>query len=160
MRQASLCSSNLGERVPAKLFTVNGSLLQARVALEPLTAGDKSQNVVIYAPGLARGEPKNSLLLEIEKAGALYQPPALRSNARTVLRKRFDDVAIDGMLQSEALTYDDLAALCRGEDGGGSLLRTVFGAPDPLKILTAWLLDTAHDTDLERQAARGASCAA
>ena len=56
--------------VSAKLFTVNGSLLQARAAVEPLTAGDKPQNVVIYAPGRSRGEPKNSLLLEIEKAGA------------------------------------------------------------------------------------------
>jgi hypothetical protein len=141
--------------VSARLFTISGSLLQARVAVEPLTAGDQPQNVVIYAPGLSRGDPKNSLLLEIEKAGALYQPPALRSNARTVLRKRFDDVAIDGMLQSEALTYDDLAALCRGEDGGGSLLRTVFGASDPVKILTAWLLDAAHDIDLDAKGAWG-----
>jgi hypothetical protein len=141
--------------VSAKLFTVSGSLLQARAAVEPLTAGDKSQNVVIYAPGLSRGDPKSSLLLEVEKAGALYQPPALRSNARALLRKRFDDVAIDGLLQSEALTYNDLAALCRGEDSGGSLLRTVFGASDPVKILTAWLLDTAHDADLDTKGAWG-----
>lgn len=139
--------------VSAKVFMVNGSLLQARAAVEPLMAGDKPQDVVIYAPGLSRGDPKISLLLEIEKAGVLYQPPALRSNARTVLRKRFDDVAIDGMLQSEALTYPDLAALCRGEDGGGSLLRTVFGVSDPLKILTAWLLDSGHDADLNAKGA-------
>lgn len=141
--------------VSAQLFTVNGSLLEARAAVEPLTAGDRPQNVVIYAPGMSRGDPKMSLLLEIEKAGVRYQPPALRSNARIVLQKRFDDVAIDGMLQSEALTYQDLAALCRGEDGGGSLLRTVFGASDPLKILTAWLLDPAHDADLDAKGAWG-----
>ena len=141
--------------VSAQLFKINGSLLEARAAVEPLTAGDKPQNVVIYAPGLSRGDVKMSLLLEIEKAGALYQPPALRSNARTVLRKRFDDVAIDGMLQSDALTYQDLAALCRGEEGGGSLLRTVFGASDPAKILTAWLLDSAHDADLDAKGAWG-----
>ncbi len=141
--------------VPARLFTVNGSLLEARAAVEPLTCGDKPENVVIYAPGLSRGDPKSSLLLEIEKGGVLYQAPALRSNARTVLRKRFDEVAIDGMLQSEALTYEDLAALCRGEDGGGSLLRTVFGASEPVKILTTWLLDSAHDADLDAKGASG-----
>jgi hypothetical protein len=134
---------------PAKLFTVNGSLLEARAAVEPLTDGDTPQDVVIYAPGLSRGDLKNSLLLEIEKAGVHYPPPALRSNARNVLRRRFDDLAIDGMLQSEALTYQDLAALCRGEDGGGSLLRTVFGVSDPVKILATWLLDAALDADLD-----------
>ncbi len=72
-----------------------------------------------------------------------------------MLRKRFDEVAIDGMLQSEALTYQDLAALCRGEDGGGSLLRTVFGVSDPLKILSAWLLGSAHDADLDAKGAWG-----
>lgn len=149
---AGLRSADFGG-TSAKLFTVNGSLLQARAAVEPLTAGDKPQNVVIYVPGRSRGDPKISLLLEIEKAGGVYQQPALRSNARTVLRNRFDDLAIDSMLQSEALTYQDLAALCRGEDGGGSLLRTVFGVSAPLKILETWLLDSTHDVDLDAKGA-------
>ena len=59
------------------------------------------------------------------------------------------------MLQSEALTYQDLAALCRGEDGGGSLLRTVFGISDPVKILTGWLLDFALHAELDAKGAWG-----
>ena len=138
-----------------QLFTVDGSLLEARVAVEPLTGGDEPQEVIIHAPGLARGEAKNSLLMELEKAGVLYTPPALRSYARNVLRKRHDDGAIDAMLQSERLTYQDLAGLCRGEDGGGSLLRAVFDTSDTTNILAAWLATRTSDAELDKKGAWG-----
>jgi hypothetical protein len=149
---SGLATINL-EGASCRLFTIEGSLLAARAAVEPLTSGDKPIDVVIYAPGLGRGDARNSLLMELEKAGTLYAPPALKMCARLVLRRRYEDSAIDTMLQSDALTYGDLAALCRGEDGGGSLLRTVFGVSDPIRILTAWLLQPATDADLDAKGA-------
>lgn len=150
---AGLYPANL-DGTSVALFTVKGSFLEARAAVESLTSGDKPKNVVVYVPG-RESDAKNSLLMELEKAGTLYRPPALKQYARNVLRRRFDDVAIDSMLRSETLTYNDLVAICRGEEGAGSLLRTVFGVSDPIKILTAWLMTPAIDVDLEAKGAIG-----
>lgn len=140
----------------AKLFEVDGSFLAARAAVESLTDDDKPEDIVIYVPGLPEGDKKNSLLMELEKAGTIYRAPRLNQLARLVLRKRLDDVAIDGMLKSESLSYEDLTALCRGGDGAGaSLLRGVFETSDPLRILSAWLLQEARDSELERKGAYG-----
>lgn len=138
-----------------QLFAVEGSFLQARVALEPLTGGEEPDNVVVYVPGQGRGDPKNSLLMEIEKAGAIYNSPALKQIARNVLRKRLEDTAIDAMLQSDGLSYRDLTAMCRSEDGGGSLLRAVFDSSDSISILSAWLLTPTSDSELDRKGAWG-----
>jgi hypothetical protein len=140
----------------AQMFEIDGSFLAARAAVEPLTNGDKPDDVIVYVPGLPEGDKKNSLLMELEKAGTVYRTPRLNQLARLVLRKRHDDVAIDGMLKSESLSYEDLTALCRGQDGGdASLLRAVFDSSDPLRILSAWLLDDASDAELERKGAFG-----
>ena len=140
----------------AQMFEIDGSFLAARTAVEPLTSGDKPAHLVIYAPGLPEGDKKNSMLMELEKAGMVYRPPRLNQLARLVLRKQHDDVAIDGMLKSESLSYADLTALCRGHDGGGApLLRAVFDTSDPLRILAGWLLDAALDGELERKGAYG-----
>ena len=140
----------------AQMFEVDGSFLAARAAVEPLTDDDKPKDIVVYVPGMPEGDKKNSLLMELEKAGTVYRAPRLNQLARLVLRKRLDDVAIDGMLKSESLSYADLSALCRDEDGAGaSLLRGVFDTSDPLRILSAWLLDDARDSELERKGAYG-----
>jgi len=154
-RAGRLVPIQLGER-PSQLFTADGSFLQVREAVEPLTGGDEPGDVVIHLPGQARGDPVNSMLMEIEKAGKLYAAPTLGEYARQVLLKRHDHAAIDQMLRSDSLTYADLTALCRDQDaGGGSLLKSVFDSSDPTAIMAAWLGRPESDAEVERRGAWG-----
>ena len=85
----------------ATVCSFQGSFLEVRSAVEPLTSGEDIDDLVVYVPGIPRDE-KTSLLLEIEKAGDCYLPPAAKQMARNVLRKRFTDVAIDEMLSRDS----------------------------------------------------------
>jgi len=100
---AVLRTGTFGAR-KAAVCSFHGSFLEVRSAIEPLTGGEDVSDVVVYVPGVTRDE-KASLLLELEKAGDCYLPPALKQIARNVLRKRFTDVAIDEMLGSDKLKY-------------------------------------------------------
>jgi PglZ domain len=136
----------------AKVVRFNGSFLQVRFAVEPLTSGENVEDVVIYRPGVIRDE-KTSLLLELEKAGISYAPQALRLMARNVLRKRFTDIAIDEMLKSDALTYEDLARMTTdtGSSDGASVLKGVFGETDTRALIASWILDDSRDVDIEKK---------
>jgi hypothetical protein len=104
----------VGQRT-AKLCVFDGSFLKVRFAVELATNGEIPEDALIYVPGLKRGD-KGSLLMELEKAGTCYRPPALKQLARIVLRRRFTDVAIDEMLKSDALAYADFATAVAGSD--------------------------------------------
>ncbi|MCK1365187.1 PglZ domain-containing protein [Bradyrhizobium sp. 62] len=138
------------------LYVFDGSFLKARLAVEDLTSEDQPNDVVIYIPGLDR-DAKGSLLMELEKAGTVYQHPALKMLARLVLRKRFTDVALDEMLKSDSLTYADFARMTKDETGteGASLLKSIFGGSDTLAILTTWIGDTDKDGELDKKGALG-----
>lgn len=140
-----------------KLCVFDGSFLKVRAAVEPVTNGNSPDNVVIYLPGIGRDD-RGSLLMELEKAGTCYRPPALRQIARYVLRRRFTDVAIDEMLQANALGYADYARMSINDDGssnGPSILKGIFGVTDSQAILTAWIADADHDTEIDRKGAIG-----
>jgi hypothetical protein len=141
---------------PAKLCVFAGSFLEIRTAVEPMTGSESPEDVIIYIPGRERDET-GSLLMELEKAGTCYHAPALRQFARNVLRRRFTDVAIDGMLRSEALIYADFARMAAddGEGGGPSLLRGMFNGADSQAILVAWLADIGRDAEIEAKGATG-----
>ncbi len=87
----ALVTVRVGYRTP-KLCIYDGSFLKVRFLVEPVTCDEIPEDTLIYIPGLERDE-KGSLLMELEKAGDLYRPPALKQLARNVLRKRFTDVA-------------------------------------------------------------------
>jgi hypothetical protein len=117
-----------------------GSFFEVRAAVEPLVALDRPAPLLIYVPGEKR-DPLGSLLMELEKAGACYEPQ-LKRLARNVLRQQHTDGAIDEMLAPESLRYEDVVRLCApGPDGGqASLLRVVFPeAGDNAGLLAAWL---------------------
>jgi hypothetical protein len=138
----------------ATLYIFDGSFLKVRFAVENLTAGDQAEETLIYVPGLER-DAKGSLLMELEKAGTYYPQPALRQFARLVLRKRYTDVAIDGMLASDNLAYPELARMAQ-DDGtaeGASLLKGVFGITDTIAILARWIAEPEIDGDLESKGA-------
>ena len=107
-------------------------------------------------PALSRDE-KTSLLLEIEKAGDCYLPPAVKQMARNVLRKRFTDVAIDEMLGSDKLTYADLARMTEdtGAADGASLLKSIFGDTDTRATIANWIADESRDGEIDQKGAGG-----
>ena len=102
-------------------------------------------------------DEKTSLLLEIEKAGDCYLPPAVKQMARNVLRKRFTDVAIDEMLGSDKLTYADLARMTEdtGAADGASLLKSIFGDTDTRATIANWIADESHDGEIDQKGAGG-----
>ena len=136
----------------AKVVIFDGSFLQIRFAVEPLTAGEKVDDVVIYLPGVQRDE-KTSILLELEKAGIGYTSQALKQMARNVLRRRFTDVAIDEMLKSDALTYADLSRLATdtGPADGAAMLKGMFGETDTRALIASWLSDDQRDAEIEKK---------
>lgn len=139
-----------------KLCVFDGSFLQVRFLVEPVTNGELPEDVLIYVPGVERDDG-GSLLMELEKAGAHYRPPALKQIARNVLRKRYLDAHIDEMLKSDALRYIDYARMSKddGSSDGPSLLKGIFSVTDSLSILTEWLADTGHDAEIAAKAAAG-----
>ncbi|WP_213670189.1 PglZ domain-containing protein [Roseococcus pinisoli] len=141
---------------PAKLCVFDGSFFQVRLAVEPITEGETPEETVIYVPGCDRDDD-GSLLMELEKAGTCYRPPALRQFARNVLRRRTTDVAIDAMLRAETLTYSDLARMAadEGEVGLPPLLRGMFGGADSQTILASWIAETGRDAEIETKGAVG-----
>ena len=102
-------------------------------------------------------DEKTSLLLEIEKAGDCYLPPAVKQMARNVLRKRFTDVAIDEMLGSDKLTYADLARMTEdtGAADGASLLKSIFGDTDTRATIANWIADESRDGEIDQKGAGG-----
>jgi hypothetical protein len=145
----------VGYRTP-KLCIFDGSFLKVRFLVEPVTCGEEPEDTLIYIPGLERDE-KGSLLMELEKGGDLYRPPALKQLARYLLRARFTDVAIDEMLKSDALRYADFARMSQddGANDGPSLLKGIFGVTDSLSILTEWLAEARHDAEITAKGADG-----
>lgn len=151
----ALVSVRVAYRTP-KLCIYDGSFLQVRFLVEPLTSGERPEDVLIYVPGVERDE-KSSMLMELEKAGYPYLVPPLKRIARNVLRKRFLDAHIDEMLKSDALRYVDYARMSKDDasSDGPSLLKGIFGVTDSLSILTEWLADTGHDAEIVAKAAVG-----
>jgi len=152
--QGILRTGAFGER-HATVCIFGGSFLEVRSAIEPLTDGEDAADLVVYLPGLKRDE-KTSLLLEVEKAGAVYQP-TLKQLARIVLRKRFTDVAIDEMLASDQLSYADMSRMSEDSGGaeGASLLKSIFGGSDTRAAIVDWIARSAKDAEIELKGANG-----
>ena len=79
----ALVPVRVGYRTP-KLCIYDGSFLKVRFLVEPVTSGEVPEDTLIYIPGRERDET-GSLLMELEKGGDLYRPPALKRLVREVL---------------------------------------------------------------------------
>lgn len=152
-RDNGILSVQIGGR-RAKLVQFMGSYLETRWAAEKTAGGDDPDDLLIYLPGVARDE-HGSLLMELEKAGQVYERP-LKHMARPVLKRRFTDVEIDEILKSENITYGDLAKIAKASASGenASILRSLFdNTSDTLAILTRWLLTPAIDAAIQEKGA-------
>ncbi|MBV5275816.1 MAG: hypothetical protein JZU52_19990, partial [Lamprocystis purpurea] len=99
--------------------------------------------LILYLPGISR-DHAGSVLMELERGGACYEPQ-LKRLALNVLRQRFTDGQIDEMLRPAAVTYDDIVAFLAQGGQVASVLRTLFGGAQGEALLTEWLASDAKD---------------
>lgn len=124
-----------------------GSFFGLRAAVEPIVSADRPEPLILYLPGVAR-DHVGSVLKELERAGACYEPQ-LRRLALNVLRQRFTDGQIDELLRPASLTYGDIVAYLNGDGGGKpSALHSLFGGAQGEALLVVWLASDAKDGDL------------
>ena len=137
--------------LPVHLARFEGSFFGVRALVEPLVAVDEPAPLLLYLPGVQR-DRAGSVLMELEKGGACYEPQ-LKRLARNVLRHQFTDGRIDEMLAPEAVTYKDVVQFV--EQGGGevSMLKVIYGALSSIPLLAQWLADDAKDTAIEAKEA-------
>ena len=125
----------------------DGSLFSVKAAVEPIMELDKPEPLLVYVPGEER-DRQGSVLMELEKGGATYEPQ-LRRLARNVLRRKFTDGDIDQMLASDHLTYADVARVLDQDSGTqGSLVQLVIPEKDSERILCRWLASEQFDAAL------------
>ncbi len=141
---------SLGGR-EALLARYQGSFFALRGAVEPIAALDKPEPLLVYLPGVAR-DRRGSVLMELEKGGAPYEPQ-LKRLAQSVLRKRFTDAQVDELLRPANVGYDDIVSFLRqeGESQHASVLRAIFDGADSEALLSRWLTDEAKDAALTKK---------
>jgi hypothetical protein len=137
----------VGERLTFVARYVD-SFFALRGAVEPIADLDKPDPLIVYLPGVER-DRQTSVLMELEKGGTTYEPQ-LKRLALNVLRKRFTDGQIDGMLRPASVTYRDIVSML--EQGGGdepaSVLRTIFDGAQSEPLLAIWLATAERDTTI------------
>jgi hypothetical protein len=72
------------QSTPVSLARFQGSFFGVRAAVEPYTAADHPDPLLLYVPGAVR-DRKGSLLMELEKSGETWEP-ALKHLARNYTR--------------------------------------------------------------------------
>jgi hypothetical protein len=134
--------------IQAQLAEFDGSFLELRARVERYVNSDEPLAFILYIPGY-RSNTKESLLLELEKAG--FCPPwSLKSLARNALRPIFTAGVIDELLRPETVTYEDLARASAGGSGSEppSLLKMIFHGEARGGILSEWLMNEARDGEI------------
>ena len=136
-----------------RLAVFKGSYFALRLEVEPLVAVNRPQPLLIYLPG-ERRDPKGSVLMELEKAGTVYNYPMKRI-ARNVMRKFFSDGVIDEILAPDGLTYTDILSLLEqsGDGQRSSLLPVILGIGDNVSLVATWVADTQFDEELDKKEA-------
>jgi hypothetical protein len=134
-----------------------GSMFELRAAVEPHVSGDVPSAVVVYIPGVAR-DRRASVLMELEKAGATWEPQ-LAQLAKNVLLQKYTLGVVDEMLPAgRKVSYEDLARAAAGNSGAEppSILKSIFHeASGNDGLLTAWLVSDARDAQIvEKEATR------
>jgi hypothetical protein len=138
------------------LARFEGSFFGLRAAVEPIAGLDQPEYLIIYLPGVAR-DRKGSVLMELEKGGLCYEPQ-LKRLARSFLRRSYTDGAIDELLGSERVTYQDIVRFLEqtAEDGGRpSVLRGIFDNVANEELLARWLADPGRDGAVVEKGAAG-----
>jgi hypothetical protein len=139
---------------PVRLARFQGSFFGLRAEVEPLVGADQPEPLLLYVSGVAR-DRRGSVLMEIEKGGDTYEP-RFKQIVRNVLRQKYTEGVIDGMLAPESITYADVVGFLEqnGKDEPYSMLRLIYsGVSDNLGILAIWLSDESKDGAIEEKQA-------
>ena len=141
--------------ITARLAEYDGSMFELRAVLEPVVCEDSpSECVIVYLPGRER-DRHGSVLMELEKAGACYEPQVKRL-ARNVLRQRYTDGVIDEMLAPERVAYEDLARASSDTSSTEppSVLKSIFHRISGNDgIIASWLASDERDAEIETKEA-------
>lgn len=130
-----------------------GSFFALKAAVEPVSAENKPEPLLVYVPGVDR-DRRGSVLMELECAGNCYEPQ-LRRLARNRMRNKFTDGDIDEMLAPESLCYNDVVQFLAQEGAGaGSLVKLVMGTGSSKVLLCEWLASDRYDEALESKLAQ------
>src|SRR5205814_3127164 len=118
--------------------------------VEPHVSGDTPGSVVVYVPGVPR-DRRASVLMELEKAGATWEPQ-LKQLAKNILLQKYTLGVVDEMLPFDRkVSYEDLARAAAGNSGAEppSILKSIFhDASGNDGLLTAWLVSDARDAEI------------
>ena len=126
-----------------------GSFFGLKFAVEPLFAVSEPAPLLLFLPGVEH-DAQESVLMEIEKAGEVFEPQ-LKRTVRHVLKPLLSDGEIDEIIERPSLTYADVVSLLGqgGSAGTMSIVKVIFaGSSDSASLLAAWLADDDHDMAL------------
>lgn len=142
----------IGE-LPVLLARYEGSFFGLRAAVEPVVAKDEPDLLILYLPGVEH-DRKTSVLMELEQGERFYEPK-LKQLAREALRPFCTESDIDGMVSSEALTYEDVVGCLQQAVSGerASILKTVLPTESDHGLLVRWLAEDEHDVDIVEKGA-------
>jgi hypothetical protein len=139
------------------LSQYSGSMFELRAAVEPLVSGDTPATLVVYLPGCVR-DRRASALMELEKAGDIWEP-RLQQLARNVLLQKYTLGVVDELLPADRnVSYEDLARAAAGNSGAEppSILKSIFHeTSDNDALLAAWLVSDARDAAIVDKEATG-----
>ncbi len=128
-----------------------GSFFALRAAVEPIAELETPEPLIVYVSGSDR-DRHGSVLMELEKGGACYEPQVKRL-ARNVLRKSFTDAQIDEMLKPTGVGYNDVVSFLKqvGDGKSASVLRSIFSGAQSEALLTRWLANENKDAVIEEK---------
>jgi hypothetical protein len=137
----------------ARLAEYAGSMFELRAAVEPHVSADNPTRVVVYMPGVGR-DRRASVLMELEKAGATWEPH-LKQLAKNILLQKYTLGVVDEMLTFDRkVSYDDLAHAAAGNAGAEppSILRSIFhDASGNDALLAAWMVSDLRDQEIQEK---------
>jgi hypothetical protein len=139
------------------LAEFSGSMFELRTVIEPYVSGDTPEPIVVYIPGIVRHR-RASVLMELEKAGATWEPQ-LKQLARNILLQKYTNGVVDELLGFDRkVSYEEIARAGCADSGTEppSILKGIFvDARGPDALLIAWLGSDARDPEVvDKQATR------
>src|SRR5690606_38283370 len=143
--ESSLQRVNLGA-TEVFLARFSGSYFALRAAVEDLVGRSRPERTILYLPGVNR-DLESSVLMEIEKAGRVFEPELRPIARRVMLSEGFNEAQIDEILKPDGISYDDIIRVIqqRGGFGEASLLRAIFDGAQGNEIITRWIVDDSLD---------------
>jgi hypothetical protein len=140
----------------ARLTEYDGSMFKLRTVVEPFVCGDAPvESIILYLPGCER-DRHASVLMELEKAGATWEPQ-LRQLAKNVLLRKYTLGVVDELVPfDKRVSYQDLAhaASDTASTEPPSLLKAIFQTTSGNEsIIASWLASDERDAEIEAKEA-------